>query len=240
MAVIIVDEPMCGLTCSYILMAATWVFCFVIVGCFHDEQPPTPPDELPYAETYYMAFKQFPAENMDEDLIKSLKELYVKEETDKGPVIMCYNSTTEAFHYWSDHDISFASLDAVAQLYSMVHNCKIVCVDYKAECIKAREQRKDIPPKPKKVLEGPFATFKSYKTTKTKRNSYAVIPEKSNHFRKCGTLAVWDTQTQTSEPGQWSATSVSDTGMIWHKQLIEVERSSLTYMDWISRKDKKV
>lgn len=239
MNVTIADTPMSDLTCSYILMAATWVFCFVIVGCYHEEQPATPPDELPYAEKYYMAFQQFPLEELDEERIKSLNEMYVKEETDKGTVIMCYNSPTEAFHYWCDHDISFASLDSVAQLYSLLYDCKALCVDYKAECIKAREHQTDIPTKPTKVLEGPFATFKSYKTN---RKPYAIIPEKSNHFRKCGTISVWNTQTQKHAPVQWSATSASDTGRIWQKEPIEVERSAdiLTYNEWVSRKDKNV
>lgn len=247
MNVTIVDESMDVLTGSYILMAS-WVFCFVIIGCVHRDQPPPPilPQEIPYAEKYYMAFQQFPVEKLDEERIKSLEGMYVKEETDKGTVIMCYNSTTEAFHYWSDNDISFASLDAVAQLYSLVHNCKALCTDYNTEYNKARdmqhEQQTNIKLTPTKVLDGPYATFKSYKTTRVKRNQRAIIPEKTNHFRKCGTLAVWDTQSQKHTPGQWSATSVSDTGRVLHKHITENQCNSetLTYTDWVSRKDKKV
>lgn len=233
----IVDRSIDVLTGSYILMAS-WICC-VIIGCIRREQPPSPPKELPYAKKYYMAFKQFLAETPNEELIKSLNEMYLKEDTDKGTVIMCYNLTTEAFHYWSDNDIPFVSLDAVAQLYSMVHHCKALCVDYKAEYNKAHSQQKDISLKPTKVLEGPFATFKSYKT---KPKKHVVIPEKSNHFRKCGTIAVWNTQANKNTPGRWVATDHGDTGMVWNKHLTETlsNEKTLTYTDWVSRKDKKV
>jgi len=246
------NDTMDVMTGSYILVAS-WIFCFVIVGCVHKDTRvvSSSQEETNYAEKYYEMYKEIPLSELEETRVKSLSGEYIKEETDKGTVIMCYNSSTSAFHFWSDVNIPYTSLDAAAQLYSIVHKCKSICVDYKEEYEKASEKHTtdtdtdmDKTNLPKK-LDGPFATFKSYNTIKpTSKNKTVIIPENCNHFRKCGTLNVWDSQEQIKSPGSWSPSFISDTAMKWCKQIMDTStvshREPLTYSAWMTSKYKKV
>lgn len=231
--------PMTVLTGTCIFYASC-VFCFAIIGCVRQEQPPLVPFKQPqYAEKYYEAFEEFPLDELEEDQMKSLNKKYVKEDTDKGTVIMCYDYDSEAFHFWSDNTIQFQSLDAVAQLYTMVYSCKAICVNYKAEYEKevVKQQQPQKAPQIPITEDGPFATFKSYNTTYSKKNKKVIIPEKCNHFRKCGTIKELETREQICN---WSPTCISDSGRLWCKSSLETVTTTgtLTYKEWADRKDK--
>lgn len=238
------------ITGSYIILASC-IFCFVIVGCVHKDKHDvsSSQEETNYAEKYYELYKEFPLSELDKTHLNSLSREYIKEKTDKGTVIMCYNNSTSAFHFWSDTNIPYTSLDATAQLYSIVYNCKSICVDYKEEYEKASikyaidtDTDIDKTKLPKKI-DGPFATFKSYNTIKTtSKHRRVIVPENCNHFRKCGTLNVWDSQEQIKSPGGWSPSCISDTALKWsvtNTPSVDVTER-ITYSAWASRKDKKV
>lgn len=219
---------------------ASCAFFFVCIGYIHQEQPPLVTFKPPqYAEKYYEAFEEFPLDELEEDQMKSLHKKYVKEDTDKGTVIMCYDYASEAFHFWSDNTIPFQSLDAVAQLYTMVYWCKAICVNYKAEYEKevVKQQQEEESPQIPITEDGPFATFKSYNTNYSKKNKKVIIPEKCNHFRKCGTIKELETREQISN---WSPTDISDSARMWCKSALETVTTTetLTYKEWAARKDK--
>lgn len=226
---------------TYIFFASC-AFCFVFVGYVHPEHPSVPCKQPSYAEKYYEAFVAFPMDELEKDQMKSLNKKYVKEHTDKGTVIMCYDYDNEAFHFWCDNSIPFQSLDAVAQLYTMVYICKAICVDYKAEYEKEsmKQQKPQVTLPPPKVMDGPFATFKSYKCIQSNRKKKVVIPEKCNHFRKCGTIREWEIQEHHTY--NWCPSEISDTGTVWCETPVEPPSNpgTLTYSEWIHKKDKTV
>lgn len=227
-------------TGTYIFFASC-AFCFVFLGYIHQEHPSVPCEHPHYANTYYESFRECPPHELEENEIKSLDTKYVKEDTDKGTVIMCYNYDNDTFKYWSDNSIPFKSLDAVAQLYSLVYRCKAICVDYKAEYEKelVKQQKRQVTPSAPIVMDGPFAKFKSYKSIQSNRKKKIIIPEKCNHFRKCGRIYEWEKNEHTYH---WSQVDISDTGMAWCKTLVETPSNSgtLTYAEWMNKKDKMV
>jgi len=81
-----------------------------------------------YTMKYHTVFQEMERIPLDDVRLHELQCLFIKEETEKGDtVIMCYSHDLEAFHYWCDsRSISFIELDTIAQLYTIVNQCKTV------------------------------------------------------------------------------------------------------------------
>lgn len=191
---------------------------FAVVGIFIYK--PVEEEEPTYEEKYREEFEELEEKELSDEEVKSLSEVYLREETPKGDVVMCYNSDTEAYHYWcDDKSIKFLTLDAVAHKYAIENDCKAVCVNYKEEYERAREKvLKHLEDKKNGVKESEdkkdeekedekksvFAKFKSYntvnkETTSDDKNKESIQVEKCNKFRYKGKLSDWDSLCQEKD-----------------------------------------
>ena len=79
--------------------------------------------------------------------LTDLEELHskvVEEMTPYGKVIMTYNHATEAF-WWNSSSpnsdsIPYKTLDAVARVFSITHDCKKICINYKEEFLREKKR----------------------------------------------------------------------------------------------------
>lgn len=214
---------------------------FAFVGLFIYK--PVEEEEPTYEEKYREEFEELEEKELSDEEVKSLSEVYLREETPNGDVAMCYNNDTEAYHYWcDDKSIKFLTLDAVAHKYAIENNCRAVCVNYKEEFERARgkvlkhfedkknrvediEEEKD----DKKEKKSVFAKFKSYntvnkETTSDDKNKESIQVEKCNKFRYKGKLSDWDSLCKKKERKKEEKREVSLTD--WLKNLKSQENDS--------------
>jgi len=234
------DVGVAGL--EYNPFIVTWCLttCFMLFFVGMSSFAEAPEDTTTsYGSKYYEAFLELSENSMSDSDKKQLASIYIKEITDDGEtIIMNYNSEYEAFHYWGDSNISFTTLNSLAQLYAIENNCKAVCIDYNEEIEKAvdkMEKRKTI--QENIICEtlpanSPFASFKKYNmaTSRATKNSTSIIPERCNHFRRKGTVSEWDLSN-----GKWVNSINSETSKTW---VIVPEETTLThtisYSEWKS------
>ena len=141
-------------------------------------------EELPYEKLYYEDFDLMEHRELTDEDKETLIKTFVEEETPEGTIVMCYNYHSESYHYWCDKkNIKFLTLDTVAQKYALDNDCKEVCVNYKDEFERAKEDLLKIleeskeeketsntntKEEPKKdTKKSVFAEFKSYNKNKT-------------------------------------------------------------------------
>jgi len=178
---------------------------FISVAYFVYEQPEYDERELSYEEQYYDEFCDMEIEELSDDRLKELSEIYIKEQTPNGEVIMCYYSENQHFKYWcNDKNIKFLILDAVAHKYAIDNNAKAICVNYKEEYEKAVEaaktdynNMKNKPVEKEDKTPSIFAKFKSYntankKTSRVSTNHISILTEKCNRFKLCGSIENWE------------------------------------------------
>lgn len=214
--------------------------CFVLFFTGMNQVAGPPPDDIiSYDTKYYEAYLKLPEDSSMNDIDKKhLEQVYIKDITDDDEtIIMCYSSEYEAFHYWCDSNISFASLNSLSQLYAIENNCKSICIDYHEEITKAtnkiqqykHEEKKNHDPVPS---DSPFASFKTYNMTSNRatKNINSIIPEKCNHFRRKGSLAEWDISN-----GKWIHSIHNETSKNWI--IVPEEKESIqtcSYAQWKS------
>lgn len=178
-----------------------------------------------YTMKYKTVFQGMERVPLDDERLRELQSLYIKEVTDKGDtVIMCYSHVHEAFHYWCDNrNISYIELDTISQLYTIVNQCKMVYRDTEPTIVKKQERT---------ISNTPIVSFKNYKRPNPKIN-YAY--HKYNRFTRCGCMQEW---MHANAQGKWSSNhGLNYTVMIWIASKTEVPQSSnesLSYKDWIS------
>ena len=76
--------------------------------------------------------------------LEDLRLKVVEEETPYGKVVMTYNHTSEAF-WWhssspSSDSILYKTLDTVARVFAITHDCKKICINYKEEFLKEKKR----------------------------------------------------------------------------------------------------
>jgi hypothetical protein len=178
---------------------------FISVAYFVYEQPEYDEHELSYEEQYYEEFCDMEIQQLSDDRLKELSEIYIREQTPICEVIMCYDSDDEHFKYWcNDKNIKFLVLDAVAHKYAIDNNAKAICVNYKEEYEKAVEtaktdynNMKNKPVEKEDKKASVFAKFKSYntankKTSRVSNNHISILTEKCNRFKLCGSIENWE------------------------------------------------
>jgi hypothetical protein len=190
---------------SFGILVTGIALSFISVAYFVYEQPEYDERELSYEEQYYEEFCDMEIEQLSDDRLKELSEIYIREQTPKCEVIMCYDSDDENFKYWCNNkNIKFLVLDAVAHKYAIDNNAKAICVNYKEEYDKAVEAAKTAyinnKKKPVEIEDkkpSVFAKFKSYntankKTSRVSNNRISILTEKCNRFKHCGSIENWD------------------------------------------------
>jgi len=169
---------------------------------------------MAYTRKHYEEFRALQSPSLEEEYLRSLIHIFERDTTPNGDIIISYNHKNSVFNIWSDNkNIPYFILDSLAQLYSIKHNCKSICIDYDNEYDKALllskedEHIKPIEPVVIKPINSVFATYKSYnmntkdanRNTSTIKKIY-IIPECSNKFRHCGKLYEWEQTIDETRP----------------------------------------
>jgi len=209
---------------SYIFFSGLGMFSvgfaisFLLVSiCIYDKDKNrllTNDDIDDYYKKYYEDYYNLDKRELTNDELLALLTNYLHEETPNGKIIMCYSSDNESFNYWCDNkNISFKTLETVAQKYAIENNVKQVCIDDKEEYEKAIERVKTSNETKKNIVENSkdnselnnnnnieekknvFAKFKSYNTVNksvcSEEKNNVILIEKCNKFKYKGKIYDW-------------------------------------------------
>jgi hypothetical protein len=180
-----------------------------------------------YTMKYKNVFQEMERIPMDDVRLHALECLFIKEVTEKGDtVIMCYSHDLEAFHYWCDNrNISFIELDTIAQLYTIVNQCKTVYKETEPTVVKKNTRT---------MSKSQMVSFKHYNRPNPKMHDMYL---KYNRFTRQGCIQEWMT---TNVCGEWSVNHGVDPDykvLIWVASKLDVSQPSnetLSYKDWVS------
>ena len=184
-------------------------------------EPYTPSYTMKY-KTVFQGMERIP---LDDVRLREFKGLYIKEVTEKGDtVILCYSHDHESFHYWCDRrNISFIELDTIAQLYTIVYQCKTVYRDTEPIVVKKNTRT---------TSKSPIVSFKHYNRPNPNIHDAS---HKYNRFTRQGCMQEW---MHANAQGEWSANHGLDYAvLIWIASKLEVPQSSsesFSYKDWVS------
>ena len=82
-------------------------------------------DETEYYNTINNNFSKLDTIDLSDNYVNELKNKFIREMTEHGDVILCYNNETESFNYWSySKNIYFNTLEIVSKKYVTDYNCK--------------------------------------------------------------------------------------------------------------------
>ena len=160
-------------------------------------------ESVDFADKYYEELNQLELRDVSKEELDTLQFKMLDVETPDGLVKINYNNLTQSFWYYTDHkNIPYKYLDTVARYYTIEHNCRQICVNYKEEVEKGISSVKDqmeneasrIKNLDNEIMavdkKSVFAQFKNYKTTDAKnvKKKYYVLTDKSNIFKFAGSL----------------------------------------------------
>lgn len=157
-------------------------------------------------DMYYEELNALDVREMTKEELDALQKKMVEVDTPDGLVKMTYNHSTESFWYYTDNkSIHYKYLDAVARHFTIVNNCRKICVNYKEEYEKGISFIKEKLIADKEKLDqqmdqvekkSVFAKFKNYKvndqTKQTKKNY--ILTDKANQFRFAGSMIEYDNE----------------------------------------------
>lgn len=133
---------------------------------------------------------------VSDEVLLNLCKLYIVEETPVGTVIMCYNTQSESFCYYSDNkNVPYKYLETVARLYVIQNKCRIIYTHMPDELNNAKERLINDMEAEKKKLNNQdnndvFVQFKSYNIANNpKQNKKTLVKENANRYSYRGTLA---------------------------------------------------
>ena len=135
-------------------------------------------DTEEYVDRYLEDYKLTERELLDEETIKSLKDITITETTPLGVVKMYYSHEEDTFIYWSDKQVPYKILESVSRKYVMDNDCKCIHYDMdeeisakRQELLEATEAEKNATPET--PADSVFVTFKKV-TKPAKRNRFYV------------------------------------------------------------------
>ena len=94
---------------------------------------------------------------------------------------MTYDEHANTFFYWALKPIAYRYLEVVARKYVLVYDCKDRYVNMATELVKAIQA---LPKEAPKVLDSPFATFRSY--NRHKKPSTRIANVAGNVYKHIG------------------------------------------------------
>ena len=184
-----------------------------------------------YEQKYFNDFYELEESKLSETELKELFNKNIEDETPMGNVIMTYNHETESFWYYCDSKtLTYKTLDALAQLFAIKHDCKQICVNYKDEWEKGKENiikqkltnekseknssdeesHEESDEENEEQKKSVFAKFKSYNIVSNRAktdnkenktsNKYYICTEKSNRFTHKGRLDEFIEKSVKSKP----------------------------------------
>ena len=119
---------------------------------------------------YINEYEELNVRDMESDELITFKDKFVHTKTPRGPITMCYDTTSDSFNYYADtKNIPYKYLETVGRFYVIEHDCKKIFIDYQKELTIATENYTAKILEQEKVLEKEkagkyniFAKFKSY------------------------------------------------------------------------------
>ena len=185
-------------------------YCVAAIGTHHIKGEEI---IIPFIQKYYYKYKNLDDREILLEELENLLNTYVTEDTSKGKITLRYNHINNGYDYWCDNkSIDYSYLEAVAHKYSIINNCKTLCIDYKEEFELAQEEiasrlkelecSKPEEVQVEKTKKNVFAKFKSYNTTVNKEDNdnKCIIPKKSNKYRYIGNIYMWNHTVNDKKP----------------------------------------
>jgi hypothetical protein len=163
-------------------------------------------------DMYYEELNALEVRELSKEELDALQTKMVEVDTPDGLVKMTYNHSTESFWYYTNNkSIHYKYLDAVARHFTIVNNCRQICVNYKEEYEKGVTliKEKQLEEENQKinnliavdsVKKSVFAKFKNYKVTdetKQTKTTY-ILTDKANKFRFAGSMMDYENELKTN------------------------------------------
>ena len=134
--------------------------------------------EEPYENKYYGLFENMESYELEEDIVKGMKNNVLYEMTPKGNVIMYYDFEKESFVYYCDtKDIPYLYLETVARKYALTYDCKKIVVDIKKEIEDAKQ---------KNIINTPYAKLSTIQENIINRDNNPLARNKMLAQNKMG------------------------------------------------------
>tara|TARA_R110002074_G_scaffold387329_1_gene569452 strand:- start:1723 stop:2574 length:852 start_codon:yes stop_codon:yes gene_type:complete len=177
-----------------------------------EEEEEEEEEDIEYKNKYMELYHGLKENEINNDVLDSLKDIFVDNETPDGKIIMNYDNSLEGFTYYTDKkNIPYNYLETVARLYVIKHDCKYIYINSELELKKSKiindekiEKENDIKRENENCEEvnkiakkkNVFAKLKSYKNEKTSnsnnKNENIIIPEKMNKYIYKGKLIDYE------------------------------------------------
>jgi Ni,Fe-hydrogenase I large subunit len=146
-----------------------------------NETPPEVKQPLRYEDKYLDKFNKQPSSSLTEDELSRLKNNILMETTPLGNVIFFYDSSKEAFIFYSDATMPYRYLESIGRKYVTIYKCKQIFVDMNEE-LKQAEEKKN-----KKLESLSIENNKVKSTTNTevtKKDVFAKFKTYNNNITK--------------------------------------------------------
>jgi hypothetical protein len=120
-----------------------------------------------------------------------LEGTMVVDETPQGLVILTFNPNINEFHYWSDSDIQYRYLEAIARKYVQSFRCEHLYIDrleeLRKEHVRMTKKTQEEPAEIKKQLDkNIFATLKVAGTNTARQQKNVIVAKRANKYIKRG------------------------------------------------------
>ena len=122
-----------------------------------------------------------------------LEGTMVVDETPQGLVILTFNPNTNEFYYWSDNDIQYRFLEALARKYVQSFRCEHLYIERLEELRKEyklmkkkQEEKQNNVPEEKKPDTNIFATLKVAGTGGARKQQNIIVAKRANKYIKRG------------------------------------------------------
>lgn len=112
-----------------------------------------------------------------QERLTDLRYSFVMEHTPIGNVIMYYNSTKEAFEYYSDNVVPYRYLDTVCRKYVIMNLCAPLYVDISQELKEFQSKSKE-----EKPVANVFVKLKNYKKTVSQPTMKVMLKARTNKY----------------------------------------------------------
>tara|TARA_Y100000591_G_C21834209_1_gene701509 strand:- start:1683 stop:2489 length:807 start_codon:yes stop_codon:yes gene_type:complete len=157
-------------------------------------------DYIAYEDKYDIEFEKLEKKVITSDIENSLKDIYIEDKTPNGKIVMYYNFDNNIFNYYCNNKnaISYHELEAVAKLYTIKNDCRILFKE------QPDQEQPDQEQPAQEQRNSVFAIVKNYNKIENKnrdeRNKLENIKNKkrieqfdkiqkvSNHFKYIGKL----------------------------------------------------
>ena len=135
-----------------------------------------------YNNKLFDELSQMDTRELSHSDLEELHSKVVEEETPYGKVIMTYNHISEAFWWHSpspkSDSILYKTLDTVARVFAITHDCKQICINYKEEFLKDKKRVIELLENDAKVRK----ELGSGPEVKIDDPKYAITVNKKNRF----------------------------------------------------------